>query len=108
MTKHSNHAPLKIITVNIPEIYLDYIQELMDEGICPSRSEYIRWCVGNQIKKDFKMLKRMKRKMSELKNIRKELRDEGYIDEYDNVKYVQIPGRENGEEFVKIIKRLEY
>ena len=54
MTKRTPHGDLIIVTVNLPEKYLDYIQELNEWGNTPSRSEYVRKAVANQIEADFK------------------------------------------------------
>ena len=53
------HGKMRIVTVNIPKPYLKHIQRLLDIGLCPSRSEYIRWAVGNQITRDFEREKKM-------------------------------------------------
>jgi len=88
------HGEKKIVTVNIPVIDLKYIQKLMDEGITFSRSEYIRVAVRNQINRDTKIIKHMRDVMADKVKL-------------DPTKWVKIPGY-NGNEPVKIIKRLEY
>jgi Arc/MetJ-type ribon-helix-helix transcriptional regulator len=40
--RNKKEMPLQIITINLPEQYLDAIQYLNDRGVYPSRSEAIR------------------------------------------------------------------
>ena len=46
---------LKIITINLPEKYLQAIQILNDMGAYPSRSEAIRIALHNFLSKELKM-----------------------------------------------------
>ncbi|MFX1391772.1 MAG: ribbon-helix-helix domain-containing protein [Promethearchaeota archaeon] len=46
---------IKIITINLPEKYLQAIQILNDMGIYPSRSEAIRIALDDFLKKELKM-----------------------------------------------------
>ncbi|MGQ4874029.1 MAG: ribbon-helix-helix domain-containing protein [Promethearchaeota archaeon] len=46
---------MKIITINLPEKYLDAIQTLNDLGIYPSRSEAIRIALRDFLSKELKM-----------------------------------------------------
>ena len=41
---------LKIVTINIPNIYLDYIEKMKQKGEVPSRSEAIRRAIGDFLK----------------------------------------------------------
>lgn len=50
-------SELRIITVNIPKKYLEYIKKLQEWGLTPSRSEYIRNVVMRQIKEDLDLAK---------------------------------------------------
>jgi antitoxin ParD1/3/4 len=43
---------MRIITINLPEKYLDAIQVLNDLGLYPSRSEAIRCALGDFLKED--------------------------------------------------------
>lgn len=96
---------LKIVTVNIPESYLDSIEKLIGaNGLYPSRSELIRCAVRDFLIKELKMANDMaKYKETE-------------IDEFDDEHYVRVPIEKLNEkdepvrEFktYKIIKRLEY
>ena len=91
-----NHE-LKVVTVNIPRIFLRYIEALRIKGICPSRSEYIRRAVGEQVLRDFEMI-------YNIENI-DELPIENIEFEYDEEKYVRIPGYNGGKPFKTV--RLE-
>ena len=46
---------MRIITINLPEKYLDAIQILNDLNIYPSRSEAIRIALDNFLKDELKM-----------------------------------------------------
>ncbi|MFW9970025.1 MAG: ribbon-helix-helix domain-containing protein [Candidatus Odinarchaeota archaeon] len=48
---------LKIITINLPEKYLQAIQILNDMGVYPSRSEAIRIALHDFLKNELKMFK---------------------------------------------------
>lgn len=96
---------MKIVTVNIPESYLDSIGKLVGEtGLYPSRSELIRVAVRDFLIRELKMANDLvKYKETE-------------IEEFDDENYVRVPIEKLNEkdepvrEFktYKIIKRLEY
>lgn len=96
---------MKIVTVNIPESYLDSIEKLVGEtGLYPSRSELIRVAVRDFLLRELKMANDLaKYKETE-------------IEEFDEENYVRVPIEKLNEkdepvrEFktYKIIKRLEY
>ncbi|MFW9951192.1 MAG: ribbon-helix-helix domain-containing protein [Candidatus Thorarchaeota archaeon] len=46
---------MKIITINLPEKYLNAIQTLNDMGIYPSRSEVIRIALRDFLKEEIQM-----------------------------------------------------
>ena len=46
---------MKIITINLPEKYLQAIQILNDNGAYPSRSEAIRMALNDFLAKELKM-----------------------------------------------------
>jgi Arc/MetJ-type ribon-helix-helix transcriptional regulator len=46
---------MKIITINLPEKYLEAIQILNDMGVYPSRSEAIRKALNDFLTKELKM-----------------------------------------------------
>ncbi len=48
---------MKIITINLPEKYLQAIQILNDMGVYPSRSEAIRNALREFLTKELKMFK---------------------------------------------------
>ncbi|MHA1725093.1 MAG: ribbon-helix-helix domain-containing protein [Promethearchaeota archaeon] len=97
---------MKIVTVNIPESFIDAIEKLVGEnGIYPSRSELIRCAVRDFLLKELQTAKDLT------------LLDESEFEEpVNDDKYVKIPIERIGEndepirEFktYKIIKRLEY
>ncbi|MBD3212439.1 MAG: ribbon-helix-helix protein, CopG family [Candidatus Lokiarchaeota archaeon] len=96
---------LKIVTVNVPESYIDVIEKLVGEnGLYPSRSELIRCAVREFLIKELRMAKSFQKHKSEP--------DLEYLDEE---KYVRVPvdnfdDDEPVREFktYKIIKKLEY
>ncbi len=96
---------MKIVTVNVPESYIDAIEKLVGEnGLYPSRSELIRCAVREFLLKELEMAK----------NIHK-YKNKSDIEEFDDNNYIKIPvdntdKDEPVREFktYKIIKRLEY
>ncbi|MEE9377793.1 MAG: ribbon-helix-helix domain-containing protein [Candidatus Lokiarchaeia archaeon] len=96
---------MKIVTVNIPESFLDSIKKLVGgNGLYPSRSELIRVAVRDFLLRELKMANNMaKYKETEIEN-------------FDDENFVRVPVErlnENDEpvrEFktYKIVKRLEY
>ena len=105
MNKRIKSEFLKIITVNLPESYLDYIAILIDKdtGIYPSRSEYIREAVRIKILEDMKM-------MQYIKDMNSKKIDP--VEHLDPEKYVKIPYTNGAGEIEykthTIVKRLEY
>lgn len=96
---------MKIVTVNIPESFLDAIEKLVGEnGLYPSRSELIRVAVRDFLLRELKMADN-KAKYKEEK-----------VEEFDEDNYVKVPVERLNEkdepirEFktYKIIKRLSY
>ena len=96
---------MKIVTVNIPESYLDSIKKLVGQnGLYPSRSELIRVAVRDFLLRELKMANDMVKY------------NEVAIEEFDDENYVRVPverlnqNNEPVREFktYKIIKRLEY
>jgi Arc/MetJ-type ribon-helix-helix transcriptional regulator len=96
---------LKIVTVNIPESYLESIERLIGEnGLYPSRSELIRVAVREFLIKEL----RRANEMIKFKEIE--------VEKLDDKNFVRVPIEkmdENNEpvrEFktYKIVKRLEY
>ncbi|TFF93397.1 MAG: ribbon-helix-helix protein, CopG family [Promethearchaeota archaeon] len=96
---------MKIVTVNVPESYIDVIGRLVGEnGLYPSRSELIRCAVREFLIKELKMAKSIQKY-----NTKSEMQH------FDDKKYVRVPVEDVNEdepvrEFktYKIIKRLEY
>ncbi len=96
---------MKIVTVNVPESYLESIKRLIGEnGLYPSRSELIRVAVREFLIKEL----RMANEMIKYKEVE--------VEKLDDKNYVRVPVEkmnENNEpvrEFktYKIVKRLEY
>ncbi|MHA1472087.1 MAG: ribbon-helix-helix domain-containing protein [Promethearchaeota archaeon] len=53
---------MKIITINLPEKYLEAIQTLNDLGVYPSRSEAIRVALGQFLNDEIKMFENLEDK----------------------------------------------
>jgi len=96
---------MKIVTVNVPESYIDAINKLIGEnGLYPSRSELIRCAVRDFLLKELKMANNMAKY------------NEAEIDDFDDENFVRVPiesindKAEPVREFktYKIIKRLEH
>ena len=96
---------MKIVTVNVPESYIDTINKLIGhKGLYPSRSELIRCAVRDFLIKELKLANNMA-KYNEVE-----------IEDFDDENFVRVPiegVNENSEpvrEFktYKILKRLEY
>ena len=96
---------MKIVTVNIPDTYLDTIEKLVGEnGLYPSRSELIRVAVREFLLRELRAADNLARYK------------ESEVSEFDNEKYVRIPiesmdeNHEPVREFktYKIVRRLEY
>jgi Arc/MetJ-type ribon-helix-helix transcriptional regulator len=96
---------MKIVTVNVPESYLDAINKLIGEGgLYPSRSELIRCAVREFLLKELKMARNMAKY------------NEAEFDEvFDDKNFVRVPIEKRNEknepvrEFktFKIIQRLD-
>ena len=96
---------MKIVTVNVPESYIDAINKLIgQEGLYPSRSELIRCAVREFLIKELKLANNMA-KYNKVE-----------IEDFDDENFVRVPVEglnENSEpvrEFktYKILKRLEH
>jgi Arc/MetJ-type ribon-helix-helix transcriptional regulator len=74
---------MKIVTVNVPESYLDAIQKLIgDGGLYPSRSELVRAAIKKFLLKELKMIKQFEEMQKEKQQGKKEL---------NKSKFVQVP-----------------
>ncbi len=96
---------MKIVTVNVPESYIDAIKRLVGEnGLYPSRSELIRCAVREFLIKELRLAKNMTDY------------NKSDVDDYDKEKFVRVPivdsdnKKAHVQEFktYKIIKRLEF
>ena len=98
---------MKIVTVNVPESYIEAIEKLIGEdGLYPSRSELIRCAVREFLLKELRMAKNMAKynepkPEQEIKDIKNYVRvPVDSVDENDE------PVREF--KTYKILRRLEY
>ncbi len=98
---------MKIVTVNVPESYIEAIEKLIGEnGLYPSRSELIRAAVREFLIKELKMVKHMTKPP-----IKPELKE---VEEDENMIKVPIEHLDENDEPVrefktyKILRRLEY
>ena len=84
---------MKVVTVNVPESYLEAIAKLIseDEGLYPSRSELLRVAVRKKLLQDMKMRENV-----------------AIVEEYDEVNLVRVPLANNEFKEYKIVRRLEY
>ena len=96
---------IKIVTVNIPESYIEAIEKLVgNEGLYPSRSELIRVAVREFLIRELKMANNMAKYKEEK------------VEEIDDENYVRVPVERLNEkdepirEFktYKVIRRLSY
>ena len=96
---------MKIVTVNVPESYIDAINKLIGEnGLYPSRSELIRCAVRDFLLKELKAANNIVRF------------NKSELDDFDEENFVRVPNErlnDNSEpvtEFKtwKIVKRLEF
>lgn len=72
---------MKIVTVNVPESYIDAIEKLIGEnGLFPSRSELIRCAVREFLIKELKMAKNMNK-----------YDNKPELDDFDEENFVRIP-----------------
>lgn len=86
---------MKIVTVNVPEPYLEAVEKLVGEGgLFPSRSELIRVAVRNYLLRELKLAERLI-KIRNPKSIKLEKEKQNKPKEK---KYVRIPVRKNKEE----------
>ena len=96
---------MKIVTVNVPESYIEAIKRLIGEnGLYPSRSELIRCAVREFLLKELRLVK----------NMAKYNKAEPEFEAFDDDNYVRVPAEKpkNNEpvrEFktYKILRRLE-
>ena len=99
---------MKIVTVNIPESYIDAIAKLVGEdGLYPSRSELIRVAVREFLIRELQIAKNILN-----------IDNPNDKDDYDKEKFVRVPIADSNpnnrnaqiQEFktYKIIKRLEF
>lgn len=96
---------MKIVTVNVPESYLDVIEKLIgNNGLYPSRSELIRCAVRAFLIKELKIAKKIQH--DTIKKENKHFNDKDYV----NIPVGRPDKKGNIHDFktYKIIRRLEY
>lgn len=106
---------MKIVTVNVPESYIEAIEKLVGEnGFYPSRSELIREAARQFLIKEIKLAKEMKLEIitPEVKEIAKEI--ENIIENDDELIQVPITKKTDNDEPVqefktyKVLRKLDY
>ncbi|RLG76917.1 MAG: hypothetical protein DRO12_03545 [Thermoprotei archaeon] len=61
--KKKNKSILKLVSVHLPERYIEYLERLVKMGIYPSRSEAIRVAVRDLIRRELWKERRYSRRM---------------------------------------------
>jgi len=97
---------MKIVTVNVPEAYIEAIKKLIGKGgLYPSRSELIRVAVHDFLLRELNHLKQLKKDSEEPK------------DPFDDINFVRVPidleAKENNEpkreyKTYKILRKLSF
>ena len=96
---------MKIVTVNVPESYIDAINKLIGEnGLYPSRSELIRCAVREFLLKELRLAKNLPDY------------NKSEIDDYDKEKFVRVPIMDSDDpkrpvttfKTYKIVKKLDF
>ena len=88
----SKYDDLRVITCNLPELDLAFIDKFIINGIVSSRSEYIRIALRRSIERDCNILQTEIEVVDDKRKL-------------DPNKFVRVPGY-NGGKPVKIIRRL--
>jgi len=87
-------SSLKVVTVNIERQFLRAIEKLIGEaGLFPSRSELIRRCVQEKLKKEIKKLKSMVK-----------YKDDPQLEEIDEDNFVRVPIENKDKQEFKVYK----
>jgi Arc/MetJ-type ribon-helix-helix transcriptional regulator len=47
---------MQIISLNIPGVYIDVIEKLLDQGLYPSRSEFVRVALTKFLKRELQVV----------------------------------------------------
>lgn len=88
---------IKVVTVNVPESYIDAINKLIGEnGLYPSRSELIRVAVREFLLKELRLAKRFPDN------------SKSDADDYDKEKFVHVPLGDSTFKTFKIVKKLDF
>lgn len=83
---------MRVVTINLPIKYLQYIEKLIEWGITPSRSEYIRLATYKSIKED---------------NLFKERVNDVNTSERTGVDVIRIPNGDGTYDIRELLRRLE-
>lgn len=59
--EHGRNTAMKNITINLPILYDDMIQELKGLGIVPSRSEAIRWALREYFRGEIEFILKLQK-----------------------------------------------
>lgn len=86
-----SNPKMKIMTINVPEPYIKYIEKFIEYGLIPSRSEWIRTAMKEQIREDLYFIETLEKE----------------TDNFDPKKYVRIPNGDGTYKSHKIVRRLE-
>jgi len=62
MPKHKPVSNMVVATVHLPREYIEALDQLVKEGMFPSRAEAIRWAVRNMLKDEYKLLSTIRAK----------------------------------------------
>jgi len=56
MPKGKPGTSMPAVSVHLPQEYVEALDQLVKEGMFPSRAEAIRWAVRNMLKEEYKLL----------------------------------------------------
>lgn len=61
---------MNIVTINVPQIYLDFIEVLTNvkDGVFPSRSEFVRVAISKEVELQIKLLNDTKSLIKQVSN----------------------------------------
>jgi len=62
MPKGKPGTSMPTVSVHLPREYVEALDELVKQGMFPSRAEAIRWAVRNMLKDEYKLLSTIRAK----------------------------------------------
>ncbi len=65
---------MKIVTINLPEPFLDALEKLTEYGLYPSRSEAIRVALRDFLAKELQIAQKLKEVHDEMKDEKEEVK----------------------------------